>query len=178
MPRSGAFRADRRRALRAAVAGVALLLIGGCRFPYSFTGGGFPPHIRTLAIVPFDNETSSPDLQRELSEALRRELQNRLGLRDAPEATADALVRGTIKSYDFDVPVAFSSDPSQATSARRRLQITLDVEILDQRDGKALWKRPGLRAEGEYAERAEADGRRMAIQRIVNDIIEGAQSQW
>ena len=33
-------------------------------------------------------------------------------------------------------------------------------------------------AEGEYAEREEAAGRKQAIQRIVNEIIEGAQSQW
>jgi hypothetical protein len=33
-------------------------------------------------------------------------------------------------------------------------------------------------AEGEYAEREEAVGRKTAIQRVVSDIIEGAQSQW
>ena len=36
----------------------------------------------------------------------------------------------------------------------------------------------GLRAEGEYGERDEAGGRRDAIKRIVNDMVEGAQSQW
>jgi len=35
-----------------------------------------------------------------------------------------------------------------------------------------------LRAESEYAERDEASGRRDAVKRIVNDLIEGAQSQW
>ena len=30
----------------------------------------------------------------------------------------------------------------------------------------------------EYAERAEPSGRRQAIERVVTDIIEGAQSQW
>jgi hypothetical protein len=32
--------------------------------------------------------------------------------------------------------------------------------------------------EGTYAERAEADGRRQALTKVVNDIIAGAQSQW
>lgn len=175
---SGTFRADRRRLVGFAVATLTLLAATGCRFPYGFKGGGLPPYIRTVAIVPFDNETPSPELQKELSDLLRREMQNRMGLRDANEATADALVRGTLKDYQTDVPVAFSADPRQATSARRRLQIVIDVEIFDQSNGKPLWKRSGLRAEGEYAERAEAEGRRMALQRIVNDIIEGAQSQW
>jgi hypothetical protein len=131
-----------------------------------------------MAIVPFDNQTATPELQNELFDSMRRELQKRLGVRDAPENRADALVRGTIVSYDIDIPVAVSADPRQAVSARRRLQVTVDVEILDQTTGKMLWQRKALRAEGEYAERAEAEGRREAIERIVNDIVDGAQSQW
>jgi hypothetical protein len=155
-----------------------LLLFGGCGVHYGFSEGAFPPHVRTMAILPFENETATPELQSELFDTMRRELQRRLGVRDAAQERADALVRGTIVSYDVDVPVAFSADPRQAVSARRRLQITIDVEILDQTTGKVLWQKKGLRAEGEYAERAELDGRKQAITKIVNDIIEGAQSQW
>ncbi len=68
--------------------------------------------------------------------------------------------------------------PNQATSASRRLQISVDVQIVDQTNGKTLWERKGLSAEGEYAERNEPDGRRQALERIVNDVIDGAQSQW
>jgi hypothetical protein len=155
-----------------------LALVAGCGVRYGFAGGGLPQHIRTMAIVPFDNETSSPELQREIGEHLQRELRSRLGVRDASESRADAVVRGTIRSYELDVPVGFSSDPNQSLSSRRKLQIILDVEIIDQTTGRTLWERRGIRAEGEYAERSEADGRRQAIGRIVTDIVEGAQSQW
>ncbi|HWJ23592.1 MAG TPA: LPS assembly lipoprotein LptE [Gemmatimonadaceae bacterium] len=134
--------------------------------------------MRTLAVLPFDNQTPSPDLQREVFDAMRRGLQSHLGLRDAPEARADAVLRGTLLRYDVDIPVAYSADPRQATTARRRLQIVLDIELVDQRSGKALWQRKGLTAEGEYAESAEAAGRRQAIDKLVNDVVEGAQSQW
>jgi len=154
------------------------LILCGCGVHYGFSEGAFPSHVRTMAVLPFENQTPSPELQAELFDAMRKELQRRLGVRDAAQEKADALVRGTIVSYDADVPVAISADPRQATSARRRLQIVIDVEILDQTNGKTLWQRRGLRAEGEYAERAEADGRRQAINRIVSDIVEGAQSQW
>jgi hypothetical protein len=155
-----------------------LLVVGGCGVHYGFSEGAFPPHVKTMAVLPFENQTSAPELQNELFESMRKELQKRLGVRDAMQDKADALVRGSIVAYDADVPVAFSADPRQAVSARRRLQITIDVEILDQITGKMLWQKKGLRGEGEYAERAEQDGRRQAIGKIVNDIIEGAQSQW
>jgi hypothetical protein len=157
----------------------ALLIVAdGCGVRYGFAGGGLPTHIRTMAVLPFENETASPELQRELFELLRRELRGRLGVREGAEATADAVVRGTIKTYDVDIPVGFSAEPQQAVTARRKLQVTIDIEIVDQSNSKVLWERRGLRAEGEYAERAEAEGRRAALQKIVSDIVEGAQSQW
>jgi hypothetical protein len=155
-----------------------LLLASACITRYGFAGGGLPDHIRTLAIVPFDNETPSPELQRELYEAMRRDFQPRLGVRDAPQERADAIVRGIIRNYDVDVPVGFSANPQQSVSSRRNLQITLDVQIVDQTTGKTIFERKGLHAIGEYAERDEVGGRREAIRRIVNDLVEGAQSQW
>lgn len=160
--------------------GVLLVATSGCflGFGYGFAGGGLPTHIRTAAVLPFDNQTPAPELQSELADALRTQLERRLGLRSASQARADALVRGVIARFDVDVPVAYSADPNQATAARRRLAITVDVEIIDQSTGAVLWKRSGLRGEGEYPERGEAEGRRLAVERIVNEVIEGAQSQW
>ena len=155
-----------------------LLLLGGCFTRYGFAGGGLPSHIRTMAIQPFDNETPTPELQRELLDAMRAQLQPRLGVRDAPQEKADAIVRGVVRTYDVDVPVGYSANPAQSVTSRRKLALTIDVQIVDQTNGKTLWERKGLRAEGEYAERDEAGGRREAIKHVVNDIVEGAQSQW
>jgi hypothetical protein len=138
-----------------------------------------PSHIRTMAIQPFDNETPTPELQSELLDAMHKELQSRLGVRDASVEKADALVRGVVRNYDVDVPIGYNATSStQAVTTRRKLQITVDVQILDQTTGKTLWEKKGERAEGEYAEGNEVSGRRDAIKRIVNDIVEGAQSQW
>jgi hypothetical protein len=155
-----------------------LLLASACLTRYGFAGGGLPDHIRTLAIVPFENETSSPELQRELYDFMRREFRPRLGVRDAAEDKADALVRGVIRTYDVDVPIGISANQQQTVTSRRRLQIVLDVQIIDQTNNKTIFERKSLRAEGEYSERDEPGGRREAIRRIVNDMIEGAQSQW
>lgn len=157
---------------------IALVFSSGCFSGYGFQAGGLPRHIRTAAVLPFENETPLAELQGEVTEVVRTQLQKRLGVRNASEARADALVRGTIMRYDPDVAIAFSADPNQGSTARRKLSLVVDVEIVDQSDGSIIFQRKGLRGEGEYAEGAEAAGRRDAIDRIVAQIVEGAQSQW
>jgi TolB-like protein len=160
---------------RSGFVSVALALTG-CF--YGFAGGGLPSHVHTVAVIPFENLTANPAIQRELVESLRDQLHDRLGLRDATEAHANAIVRGTIQRYETDIPVGYSATNKQTTSARRQLQISVDVEMVDQVTGKTLWERKGLSAEGQYEERGEAIGRKQALDRIVADIIQGAQSQW
>jgi lipopolysaccharide assembly LptE-like protein len=156
---------------------LSVVLLTGCLYSLS-GGGGLPRHIRTVAVIPFENETANPEVAGELHLALRKSLGDRLGLREAPENRASAIVTGTIRTYEPDVPVGFSANPALATTARRRVQVIVDVKIVDQTTGKTLFERAGLKAEGEYAERSEPAGRKQALERIVNDIIEGAQSQW
>jgi len=154
------------------------LAASGCL--YSLHGGGLPSDVKTMAILPFDNETPTPELQEQLLDAMRKSLESRLGVRDATEQKADAVVSGTIARYDVDIPVGYSASTGGApvTGTRRKLELQVDVQIVDQKTGKTLWQRKGLVAEGDYAERAEADGRHQAIDKLVSDMIEGAQSQW
>jgi len=111
---------------------------------------------------------------------VRDAVQNRLGLRQAGEAQADALVRGSITRYEPDLPVAYtgSATASTVTVTRRLVQITVSVEILDQKSNRTLWQRSGLTVEGDYEQGNESDGRRKALDRLVVNIVEGAQSQW
>lgn len=145
---------------------------------YGFVGGGLPGHIDTVAVLPFDNDTPVSVLPQELHSQLRPGVESRLGLRSAAESRADAVVRGRVVRYDPDIPIAYSADPNQQVAARRRLEIAIDVEILDQTTGKTVWNRRGLVAQGDYDERQEAEGRRRAIEKLVREIVEGAQSQW
>ena len=158
---------------------LSVLVIGlvSC-MPYGFAGGGLPSHIRTVAVIPFENLTSSSEVQQELATVLRKELRDRLGLREAAESRASALVRGTIQRYEADIPIGYTASNKSQTSARRQLQISVDIEMVDQVTGKTLWSQKGLMREGQYEERGEAAGRQQAIEKIVNDVIQGAQSQW
>src|SRR5207302_872070 len=86
---------------------------------YGFAGGGLP-NIKTVAILPFDNQTPEPALTKEVN----------------------------------------------------------DAELFDQRDNKSLWQKQGLTVVGEYPPPQEAAGRKVALQKLVNDLVDGAQSQW
>ena len=158
------------------IGSLALVLLSGCL--YSLAGGGLPPNIHTMAISTFDNQTASPDVSKELYDRMHEELQHKLGVRDAPAERADALVKGVIQTYDADVPVGFSANPQQALSARRHLKITVEVDIIDQSNGRLLFTNKALSGEADYNERAEAEGRRQAIGKLVQQIVDGVQSNW
>jgi len=137
-----------------------------------------PSHIRTVAILPFDNRTGEPALSQEVSDAITQAVQGRRGLRPAAENDADAVVRGEIVRYDPDIPLSFEAGQGQVQVTRRRVQITVNVEIYDQREGKTIWQRSGLAVDGEYQPPAEANGRKVALDKLVVEIVDGAQSQW
>jgi lipopolysaccharide assembly LptE-like protein len=146
---------------------------------YGFAGGGLPANIKTVALFPFDNQTSEPTLTQEVAVRVRDAVQSRLGLRAASETQADAVVRGTISRYEPDIPVQYSGEgASQVNVTRRLVHITVSVQIQDQRAGKPLWERSGLLLEGDYVQGQEAQGRQKALDKLVTYIVEGAQSQW
>ena len=94
------------------------------------------PHIKTVAILPFDNQTPEPALTKEVNDAVLEAFQGRLGLRPAAETNADAVVRGRVVRYEPDVPLSFQPGQGRTDVTRRQVQITVDVELVDQREGK------------------------------------------
>ena len=150
-------------------------MLAGCL--YGFAGGGLP-NIKTVAIIPFDNQTPEAALTKEVNDAITEAVQGRLGLRSAAQSNADAVVRGRVVHYEANVPIAFQPGVGRADVTQRQVQITVDVEIVDQRNGKTLWQRQGLLVVGEYVPPQESAGRKIALQKLESEIVDGAQSQW
>ena len=156
-----------------------MLLASGCL--YSFSVGSFPPpHIRTIAIVPFDNDTPRFELSAELYDQLLRNLPGALGIRTAGADVADAIVRGSIVRYDVVAPNYRAGDRGQAaTVLQRQVNISVSVEIVDLVENVILWESSNVLAQGEFAEGApEEGGRQEAIELLVQKIVDGAQSNW
>ena len=150
------------------------MLLAGC--PYGFHGGTLP-NVRTVAILPFDNDTPEPALTQQVSEAVQQAVEGRLGLRIAPEASADAVVKGRIVRYEPDVPVSLQPGTGQVVVTKRKVQLTVEVEITNQREATTIWKSSVL-VDGDYDPGQELEGRRLALQKLVTNIVDGAQSQW
>jgi hypothetical protein len=157
----------------------ALTTITGCN--YGFQGGGFPPHIRTIYIQPFDNETPQFDLETLLFTALVDELPGQLGLQTAGEESADAILRGSIMRYD-DVAQNYRADANRpgGNVLSHEVQIGIAAELIDVRDNVIRWEARSLVGRGQYNPTTEQDelGQRNAIENLIEQIIDGAQSQW
>ena len=161
---------------------VATALGAGC---YSFTGGGLPNHIRTVAVQPFDNQTVQPLLETDIQRELQTGLPRNLGVRLAEEALADAVVRGRVTSYEEIAASVRPTGPAGQTGRdvpviQRQVRITYDAEIYDLREDRSIWRIQGQSVTGVYQPTSEAPdiGRGRAIREIVNRLVEGAQSQW
>lgn len=164
---------------RAAALAAVLLVASGCN--YGFEGGGFPSHIRTIYIAPFENETPQFELEGRLFATLVDELPGQLGLQTAGLESADAILRGRIVRYD-DVAQNYRQDVNQpaASVVSHQVQIGISAELVDVRDNVIRWESSALTGRGSYdpTSQTEAVGQQEAIENIIEQIIDGAQSQW
>ena len=170
---------SRRRLL--ALFGLLLATATGWACNYSFQAGSFPPpHVRTIAVEPFDNETERFEVATELYDQLVQDLPSALGVRQAGLDNADAVVRGAVTRYQVQAPnyrAGAGGQPAQVL--QREVRISIRVQIVDRVENVILWESSSETAQGLFAEGApEEEGRRSAIELLVQAIVDGAQSNW
>jgi hypothetical protein len=149
---------------------------------YGFVGGGLPSHVRRVYIEAFDNDTPYQTLTSDLLRSMQERLPGNLGVRLAAEQTADAIIRGRLRSAD-EQTTNFNPTPDASGRIQRleaRVQISFDAEIFDVRENRVLWRGTGITAIGAFdPNRENVDiGRRKALDEVVQKLVEGAQSQW
>ena len=165
--------------MRCLIVSCLALAVAGCN--YSFQSGSFPDHIRTIAILPFENDTNRFELTQELHQQLLRELPRALGITNAGEDVADAVVRGRIIRYDLTTPLFRpGARTDQVEVLQRQVSIRVEVELIDVAQNVILWDNLGLTTQGQYLEESETEevGRAEAIVLMVQRIVDGAQSNW
>lgn len=166
------------RTLRSA-ASLCLLLLGGC---YGFSGGGgLPSNVKTAYVAPVENRTSTQFvLTEQVTNGLLDAVRNRLGLQLASESNADALIKATITGYSDQ---ALNYQAQQGVGAqvfRRQIRVSASVEIVDTRSDQIIWRSASVTGTGEYAPDTESEdvGRQLAVENLIQQIVDGAQSQW
>lgn len=159
------------------VVATAALLAAGC---YSFSGGGLPPHIRTMYVVPIENRTPQFELTEPLTRGLTDAVRGRLGAQIASRENADAEIRTEIVRYD-DAATNFAGEEGVGADVfQRRVTIAASVEIVDLTRNEIIWDGRGVSGTGEYAPDTETEetGQNLALENLITQIIDGAQSQW
>ena len=137
--------------------------------------------VETLAIIPFENETSRFEISQELHDTLLDQLPSVLGVRTGGEEFAQAVVRGRVTRYSVEAPIYRpNAAGDQASVLERQVMLTVNVEVVDLVNNVILWENPGLQARGEFLEagQLEEEGRRLAITRLAQAIVDGLQSNW
>ena len=171
--------------LRKPTAGLAIALamlpvFTGCMYSFQ-AGAGFPDYVKTVAIVPFENETTRPEITDEVFSQLLREFPRSQGLQPAGEDVADAVVRGTIRRYDVSTPSYRSGGTGNVPEVlQRQVSLSVEVQIINVVDNEILWESSSIVVQGEFLEESqtEDEGRVVAIELLVQRIIDGAQSNW
>ena len=139
-----------------------------------------PTDVKTVAILPFENLTVGPDADGRDLRVVREAMQDRLGLRQAGENQADAIV----DRHDHRGTSPTCRSPSRG---RRRQKGTSHAPAAPDHGGRedhrpahreVIWENKGLIVEGDYETGKERDGRKKALEKLTTNIVDGAQSQW
>jgi hypothetical protein len=173
-------RVSGRRAAEAGGTLLALVLLTTACNSTLRAGAGLPSHVRTLAVVPFENETDRFDIPQEIYEAVLRDVPRAFGIQAASEEHADAVIRGRIRRYSVDAPSFRTGAQGGVEVMERSVSIGMEVQVVDRVNNVILWEDRSLQARGEYLEDTELEeqGRELAVERIVRAIVDGIQSNW
>lgn len=132
---------------------VALALVvatatAGCGYALAGRGNTLPSNVRVIGVPTFVNESTTPEIEREITDAVLAEFGSRGSLRAEPtDEGVDAVLRGTITTVR-PVPMAYNS-AGQAT--RYQLHVVARVEFINLRDNNAvIWSNPNTRFTEEY----------------------------
>lgn len=155
--------------------GTIFVLTIHCGF-YSLKGS-LPPHLKTVAIPLFENQTSEFGITETLTDAVTNEFVRDGSLKIADRTDADVLIESTITSVS-DRAGAFSQDE---TVQDINVYISVSVKVTDQAKRTPMWSER-ITQFGTYDPSAGPDGRQQAyeeaFEKISQEILNKTVSNW
>jgi outer membrane lipopolysaccharide assembly protein LptE/RlpB len=125
-----------KRALPLALAGLAALA-SGCGYGVAGRATRIPPDVKTIAVLPFVNATSTYRIEQRMSQAVVQEFLSRTKYRIVPDVKdADAVLHGEILTLD-SAAVVYDTTTGRATT----MLVTVKMKVeLDDRNHKAIFQ--------------------------------------
>ncbi len=147
---------------------------------YGFAGGGLPPNINEVYVTPIENRTTQFSLTDPFTQGLLDAVRSRLGVQLASRDNADAEIRAELTRYIDQASNFAGREDVGAEVFQRRVSITARVEIVDLASNEIVWSGTSVNGVGEYAPDTESEkvGQELALENLIQKIIDGAQSQW
>lgn len=109
-----------------------VLALSGCGYHVAGKAGHMPGGIKSLVIPVFENMTTKPDIESDITAAFVTEFVTSVSV----EGSAGHVMQGVIKKYELQ-PVSFTkSDISQ----EYRLTVDMTLTIVDRKDGRIIWR--------------------------------------
>ncbi len=149
----------------------------GCH--YSFTGSSVPPHLKTIAIALFDDQSGfgEPGLRENLTNKLIEKFIQDNSLEIADKTHSDSMLRGTI--------VAVRDNPSVVSQGeavtKRRITITVRASYQDMKLKKTIWEKD-LTSWGDYeisgGPAQRITGIEEAMKKLSEDMLLETVSGW
>jgi hypothetical protein len=154
-----------------------LLVLYGCGV-YTFNGSTLPSYMKTIDIPLFKNLSLEPNIAEEITTELNKRMVSENLLRVTTER-GDATLYGEVNRYLNEPYTYGTTETRQVDVDQYIVRITADVDFLDNKKDKSLFKGP-VTGEGIYnfSTEKESNGRERAITDIVRKILEKSVQSW
>jgi hypothetical protein len=159
---------------------LSLLVLAGCS--YSPNPTSLPTTLKTIAVPVFQNRTTQPALEEEVTTAIVNRFIRGSKLRVVPESEADLVVTGAASGYRNAVFGFNATEKAQ----EYQVAVTLSVTVRDRVKNRELWKDDQLVRTANYfvvqvggqAPQTEESGRANAIDKLAEAVLNQTVEKW
>jgi len=158
---------------------INLLNLTGCWY-YSFKGT-LPPHINSIAIPNFKDNTAEFNIQQIVSEQIRLGFIQENILKVVDQDNASSILYGTILDVK-DAPLVYTTSQTGEAVEEYRLTLQIEAEWYDQVNDKTMFKKR-FTGFSEYdptgaSEKTREKALTEAVDQITEDIINAILAGW
>ena len=144
---------------------------------YSFSGS-MAPHIRTIAVPLFEDNTAEFNVKEQFTDVLIEEFTRDNTLKIADRRQADSVLEGVI----FRIEDRAGAYNSQENAQEMKVYVTVDISYFDRKKNEVIWE-DRLTQWGTYDPSVSGDEARMegiaeALDKLATEILNRTVSGW